>query len=94
MPANWNDVLVKKAPTRRKAKESSGWYISNNPAPSRIGPVVGIIGVLGFSATTGYVVRELHLNQLGLIAIPMAAGLFWGQVAIAYRLYELMGGKE
>jgi hypothetical protein len=84
--------------SKRKTKVSNAgtWYIYSGPdkGPNRFGKVVIVILLFGFMATTGFLVRELKLEGLGLLGIPVAAGIFWLQVIAAYSLYERIAGRS
>ena len=85
-------------PARRQRVQSAkvtaredGWYVSENPKASTIGQFGVVAGVIVLCGTTGWLVRELKIVEtLDLLAIPIAAGLFWVQVAVILRIAELV----
>ncbi len=77
------------------AAQSNGWSVSKNPGVSTIGQVGVVAGVIALCGTTGLTMRELRVvEELGLLAIPVAVGLIWGQVWVVLRVTEMVKGPK
>lgn len=75
----------------RTVDQHNGWNVSTNPGASTIGQFGVVAGVIVLCGTTGWLLRELKIVEtLQLLAIPVAAGLFWVQVVVILRIAEFV----
>jgi hypothetical protein len=89
-PARRQRVQSAKVPAREDS-----WYVSENPKASTIGQFGVVAGVIALCGTSGWLVRELKIEEtFGLLAIPVAAGLFWVQIVVILRIAEFVKAKK